>query len=82
MPHLVVVPKSAQSNLARVDRQYYLKVVTALVAISTNPSVGTQLDGKYKTLWSYLVRPYRIIYHVRKEDGVVVIVQIGERGVG
>ena len=79
MAHKLVIPKKVQKDLNRIDGRYQLRVRAALVALAGNPYLGKKLEGEYKNQRSYEVRPYRIIYEIKKYELIVLIIRIGHR---
>ena len=79
MPYQVVLPKRVQKDLDRIDQRLASKIKAALLALADNPYLGKKLEGKYKSLFSYRVWPYRIIYEIKNKELVVLIVRIAHR---
>ncbi len=79
MQYQVILPKKVQKDLKKIDSRYINRVKAALVALAGNPYIGKGLDGEHKGQWSYEVWPYRIIYLIKKNELVVLIIRIGHR---
>jgi len=47
--------------------------------IALDPFVGKKLKGEYENQYSYRVWPYRIIYEIRKNELVVLVIRVGHR---
>ena len=77
MRHQIQLPKRAQKDLDRVDVRYRTRIITGLIALSSDPHLGKKLHGKYKHERSYEIWPYRIVYHITKS--AIVIIRIGHR---
>ena len=75
----VVFRKSVARDLRRVPNRDLRKILASIDSLSENPRpVGVDnLSGKER----YRVRQgdYRIIYEIRDEEVIVVVVQVGHR---
>ena len=79
MKYQIVVPKKAQKNLNKINIKYRFRILVALSALSDNPFIGKKLKGERDGEWSYQVWPYRIIYQIKTNKLVVLIIKIGHR---
>lgn len=79
MQYQVVLPKKVQKDLRRIDSRYLNRIKAALVALAGDPCAGKRLEGKRKGQWSYEVWPYRIIYVIKHEELVILVIRIGHR---
>lgn len=80
MKYQVIVPKKVQREIDKIDNRFRLKIIAALTILSGNPFLGKKLEGDYKGNWSFRVWPYRIIYRIKNEKMIVLIVKVGHRG--
>lgn len=79
MNYKVRLAKQAEKEFVKIDHKGQLRISTALLTIQENPFVGKKLQGKYSGLWSHRVWPYRIIYEIRRNELIVVVLKIGHR---
>jgi mRNA interferase RelE/StbE len=79
MKYCVVIPKRVQKEIDKIEKRYKGKVLLALKILEQEPYVGKKLEGEYKGKWSYRVWPYRIIYEIRKNELIILIIHIGHR---
>lgn len=79
MQYRIVLPKSAQKDLQKVDSRHRNRIVVALDALISEPYLGKKLEGEYRGYYSYRVWPYRIIYGIKKNELIVLIIRIGHR---
>ena len=79
MTYQVVVPKKVQRELNRINKKYRIRILAALTVLGNNPYLGKKLKGKYKGKWSHQVWPYRIIYKIKKQALIVLILYVGHR---
>lgn len=79
MLYRVIVPKKVQRDLAKIDSRYRQRILAVLTILANEPQRGKQLRGDHGGEWSYRVWPYRIIYRIKKQKLIVLIVRIGHR---
>lgn len=72
--------------LARVQKQLELapdrvkpRIEAKLRAIQADPFHGKKLGGQLKGIYSVRVVPFRILYEIRKNELVVLVLKIGDR---
>ncbi len=75
----VLVKKSAQKSLERIDQRYRRRILDALAVLQSDPLLGTALKGELEGFHSLRVWPYRIIYTVYKDNLVVFVIAIEHR---
>ncbi len=75
----VVIPKKVQKKLCKIPQNFRKKIIISLVFLSKNPHLGKKLEGERKGEWSLKVWPYRIIYRIKKEELVILVIKIGHR---
>ena len=51
----------------------------ALERLAESPRLGKLLHGELRPFWSYRVGDYRIVYEIRDEEFVVLVVMLGHR---
>ena len=79
MLYRVIVPKKVQGEIARVDSRYRQRILAVLTILANEPRRGKQLRGDHEGEWSYRVWPQRILYRIKKQKLIVLIVRIGNR---
>lgn len=79
MRYRLVVPKRVQKKLEKIDKRYRERIIAALALIERNPYAGKKLEGERKGQWTYHLWPYRVIYEIREDILVVLVVAIGHR---
>jgi mRNA interferase RelE/StbE len=80
MQYRVVVPKKVQKELNKIDVRYQPQILAAFLELSNNPYIGKKLEGEHKGEWSYRVGVYRIIFRIKNQELIVLIVKVGHRG--
>lgn len=75
----VVLSKSAEKDLEKVNKQYKPHIFAALFDLRKDPYLGKKLEGKFRDCYSLRIGVYRIIYTVYKSNLTVLIIRIGHR---
>ena len=73
------IEKNARKQLDKIPTEYQRKISAVFPIIADDPYTGKKLNGKLIGLYSYQVRPYRIIYKIYKKVLVVLIIRVGHR---
>ena len=76
---LEIKPK-ARKNLDKIPANYRSRIVAKLSEITINPFSGKALSGDRKGQYSIRIWPYRIIYIIRKQELIIVVVEVDHRG--
>lgn len=79
MKYQVVLEKRAQKELDKVDIRYKPRIIATLLDLSQNPYVGKKLEGELSGMRSIRVWPYRVVYVIKNEALIVLIIKIGHR---
>ena len=75
----IEISRSAQKQLARIDRQDHGRIISAIRTLSDTPrpSGCKKLSGR--PAWRIRIGPYRVIYEIHDDRLIVVVVAIGDR---
>jgi mRNA interferase RelE/StbE len=75
----VEILRSAQRQLAKVDRQDQSRIVSAIRGLASNPRPhgGKKLSGR--AAWRIRVGVYRVIYEIFDDRLLILVVTIGHR---
>ncbi len=79
MLYRVIVPKKVRRGLAKIDNRYRQRILAVLTILANEPYRGKQLRGGHAGEWSYRVWPYRILYRIKKQELIVLVVPIGHQ---
>ncbi len=79
MKYRVVVPGKVQKEINKINKKNKIRIFASLVAIEKNPYLGKKMQGIYKGKWTFRAWPYRIIYEIKKQELIILIVHIGHR---
>lgn len=65
--------------MARREPEMLPRIVAALDCLEIDPFVGKALKGELKGRYSYRAGSYRIIYCIRRQKLLVLVIDIGHR---
>lgn len=79
MTYSIEILRSAQKQLARIDRKAQSRIINAIKELGSNPrpSGSKKLSGR--PAWRIRIGNYRVIYEIQDDQLVVLIVTIGAR---
>jgi mRNA interferase RelE/StbE len=79
MTYAVEILRSAQRQLAKIDRQAQERIIDSIRALATDPRpLGCKkLSGR--PAWRIRVGDYRVIYEIHDQQLVIVVVTLGNR---
>jgi mRNA interferase RelE/StbE len=75
---LVLKPRAKKelANLEEVDR---IRARVVLEAIQNNPFSGKKLTGELPNQYSMRAWPFRVIYEIRKNELIILVLRIRHR---
>ena len=79
MTYAVEILRTAQKQLAKIDRQAQARIIESIraLAFDPRPSGCKKLSGR--PAWRIRVGDYRVIYEIHDGQLVVMVVTIGNR---
>ena len=79
MIYSVKILRSAQKQLARIDRQDHPRIISAIhsLANDSRPPGSKKLSGR--PAWRIRIGPYRVIYEIHDDQLIVLVIVIGHR---
>ena len=77
--YLVELSKPAAKSFHNLDPRYKNAAKKALLRLQYNPRIGEPLKQELKGLWKLRFSRYRIIYHIKDEILLVLVIAIGHR---
>lgn len=79
MTYTVNILRSAQKQLAKIERQEQLLIIAAIRNLANNPRpVGCKkLSGR--PAWRLRIGAYRVIYEIHNNQLFVLVLEIGHR---
>lgn len=69
----------AEKDLRRLPGAVAQRARRGIERLADDPRAGKPLVGELAPFWSYRVGDYRIVYEIRQEEIVVLIVMVGNR---
>ena len=79
MTYKVEILRSAQKQLAKVDRQDRPRVVSAVRGLASNPRPRGSKKLSGRSAWRIRVGVYRVIYEIFDDRLLILVVTIGHR---
>ena len=79
MTFSIKIKGSAAKELRRVTKSDRIRIVAAIERLAESPHLGTALKGKLRGLRRLRVGHYRVLYEVRDEVLVVLVVRVSHR---
>ena len=79
MPYAIRIKESAARELQRIERSDRERLISAIDRLAENPFAGSALKGELRGLRRIRVSDYRLIYEVREQDLVVLVLRAAHR---
>lgn len=81
MAYELLWDEAALFDLKQLDRAGAKRLVKKVEAhmVQDPLRLGKPLHGEFKNLYRYRVGDYRVIYEVRKQQVLVIVVKVGHR---
>ena len=79
MRYVIRIKESAARELQRIERSDRERLIAAIDRLAENPFAGSALKGELRGLRRIRVGDYRLIYEVREQDLVVLVLRAAHR---
>ena len=79
MPYATRIKESAARELQRIERSDRERLIAAIDRLAEHPFAGSALKGELRGLRRIRVGDYRLIYEVREQDLVVLVLRAAHR---
>ena len=79
MGYSIRIKGSAAKELAQVANPDRLRIVNAIDRLAENPFLGSVLKGDLRGLRRLRLGDYRVLYEIRNDELVVLVVRIAHR---
>lgn len=79
MTFSIRIKQSAAKELKRIAGKDRLRIVTAIDRLAQNPYAGSALKGDMKGLRRLRIGDHRIVYEIRDDELVVLVIRIAHR---
>jgi len=79
LTYTVKILRSAQKQLAKIERQDRTRIISAIRKLADDPCpvAAKKLSGR--PAWRIRIGSYRVIYEIEKDKLIVLVVAIGHR---
>ena len=75
----VRIKRSALKDLSRITKSERLRLVAAIDDLAQKPYRGSALKGELTGLRRIRVGSYRVIYEIRENEFIILVVSAGHR---
>ena len=75
----IILSNKFDKTFSRLDKDIQKQIVERLIDLSKNPKTSKPLKGKFKGLRSLRAGKYRILYEIRENLLLIVVIAIGHR---
>jgi mRNA interferase RelE/StbE len=79
MTYSVLIRKSAQKNLSRLDSSMQRKIIEVIRNLADNPRPSGTKKLAGRDAWRIRIGDYRIIYEIHDNELIILVVVIGHR---
>ena len=79
MGYSIRIKGSAAKELSKVAKPDRLRIVSAIDRLAENPFLGSLLKGDLRGLRRLRLGDYRVLYAVRNDELVVLVVRVAHR---
>lgn len=69
----------AIKELRAIDRIQAIKILKVVTKLRDDPSLGQALQGRFKQFRRLRVGDYRVIYHLRQKELIIIILRVAKR---
>ena len=75
----VRIKQSALKELSHIEKADRQRIATAIDDLAANPYKGSALKGELTGLRRIWIGSYRVIYEIRENELVILVVAVGHR---
>lgn len=79
MAYEITILRSAQKQLAKIDRKQQQPIIDAIQSLAEEPRPNGCKKLSGRSAWRIRIGIYRVIYEIRDSELIVLIVDIGHR---
>ncbi len=79
MAYRLLYLPGAEKDLQALPGGVAARVRRGLERLAENPRLGKPLHGELVPFWSYRVGDYQVVYEIRGEELIVLVVLLGHR---
>lgn len=75
----VILQSSAEKDFKKIDRQIQERILKKLSDLEQDPNIGIPLTGNLAGLWKLRIGDYRVVYQIKNQELIVLVLKIGHR---
>lgn len=75
----IALNSKAKKDLAKISKKERLRLLASLAKLRSSPYLGKRLAGKFQDCYSLRVWSYRLIYQVKEQQSLILVVRLGHR---
>ena len=79
MRYSIRIKRSAERELARIDKPQRRRIIAAIDRLAEHPDAGNRLKGSLRGLRRLRVGDYRVLYEVLDGELIVLVVRVAHR---
>ena len=79
MAYRLLYLPGAEKDIQALPGSVIKRVRRGLERLAENPGLGKPLHGELVSFWSYRVSDYRVVYEIRDDELIVLVVMLGHR---
>ena len=79
MSYTIHILRSAQKQISRINSKDQDHIITAIRSLSENPRPTGCINLSGRPAWRIRVGDYRVIYEIRNEQLLIMVISIGHR---
>ena len=79
MSYTIHILRSAQKQISRINSKDQDHIITAIRSLSENPRPTGCIKLSGRPAWRIRVGDYRVIYEIRNEQLLIMVISIGHR---
>ena len=75
----IIFKSPAKRFLKKLDNSTQQIIIKKLKKLKENPRLGKPLIANLSGLWSLRIDKYRVIYQIKDEELIIIVLNIGHR---
>jgi len=79
MQYDIILTETAQRFLNKCNQDLKERIAKKISLLREHPELGKPLVGKLSGWWSLRIGDYRVIYQIKHNELIVVVIRIGHR---
>lgn len=80
MSYHLKLSRTAEKQLAKIESKDRVRLVTSVRELSSNPRPHGAIKLSNRDAWRIRVGSYRVIYEIKDQELLVLIIEVGHRG--